>query len=769
MKKKAIKLATSTAIAATAFVAAAPANQADAAVNVDQLVQDAQNAGTVLKWAISVEGSADGVTRPWAQYNNAKEAIAKAEAAVKGASFSDKLKYEARLTDPKIQVKRAQAYIDAITSSEKIKGLTADLNTAVSSNDLDKVEAAYHKATAEYRKQTVLLDRVYGQSTRDQVRNAVKPALEKLVASVKNEVTVHMHAREAAADVKAGKLVEAGQKIADAQAILDANVLKWESTLQKSIDDVAASVPLSLVSVSATNNTTVVVKLNKPVTAVSTSQFVFDNGLAVTAATLGADGKTVTLTTTTQAAGKTYTLTYNNTKASFTTAPANNSSLITVDGSEIHSENGKNVAVKAVFKQATGENSQSQVDVIVPAGLVVASIQGVAPTVSATTAPAGYNVYRATPNTSGEVSVILNSGAVATDAYESGKVKFVKLFNGSEVESKSTGTIHFYSVPTSDTFVDGTVSHVDVAGKYFVVGGEKYLVKDGDLLYNENSSALTVESFLAALSKGDKVTATYAKGSASDLRITFNNVLVGWDLDEKFTVNNNELGTVAAPAAGYFRQDDGRITLSGTGDNNYTVHIFNGTGATATKLGQVNVVNGRWSFPTNVDHEAVTQFSFVYQPVNVAYTTLTPSDAQVLNVLEGDFTHGSTFAAYGGAADSSLLGDTLTLTASDVAGLGLVTDEFNVASNASITLVDGDGTEVRYTKGNGNEFAVSTVGTANDTLKITFGSNAAVVKAGTQAGLQGALSIKEVTGITNDYGLKLKAETNTPVVAGGAY
>ena len=57
--KKVIKIAASTAVAASAFVAAAPANQADAATNVNQLATDAQNAGTVLKWAISVEGSAD--------------------------------------------------------------------------------------------------------------------------------------------------------------------------------------------------------------------------------------------------------------------------------------------------------------------------------------------------------------------------------------------------------------------------------------------------------------------------------------------------------------------------------------------------------------------------------------------------------------------------------------------------------------------------------------------------------------------------------------
>jgi len=244
MKKKAIKLATSTAIAATAFVAGAPVQKADAAVNVDQLVTDAQNAGTVLKWAISVEGSADFVTQPWAQYNAAKAAVAAAEKAIKGLSFSDKIKQEAKLVDAKLQVKRGGAYIDAITSSNKIKDLTADLVAAEKSGDLEKVEAAYHKATAEYRKQAALLDRVYGQSTRDEIRNAVKPALEKAVAGLKNEVTVHMLVKAAAADVKAGNYAEADKKLEEAQAIIDANKnIKFKDALVKSVDDAVKSVP----------------------------------------------------------------------------------------------------------------------------------------------------------------------------------------------------------------------------------------------------------------------------------------------------------------------------------------------------------------------------------------------------------------------------------------------------------------------------------------------------------------------------------------------
>ncbi|MFF2753470.1 hypothetical protein ACFVR1_06880 [Psychrobacillus sp. NPDC058041] len=243
MKKKAIKIAASTAVAASAFVAAAPAHQADAATNVNQLVTDAQNAGTVLKWAISVEGTADFVTRPYNQYNAAKKAVAAVEAAAKGLSTSEKLSVDAKLVDAKLQVKRAEAYIDAITSSEKIKDLTSKLNAAIASGDIEKVEPAYHTASAEYRKQAKLLDRVYGQSTRDEIRNAVKPAIEKAVASVKNEVTVNMLVKAADADAKAGKIVEANAKLAEAQAILDANKLQWQAALQKSVTDALAAVP----------------------------------------------------------------------------------------------------------------------------------------------------------------------------------------------------------------------------------------------------------------------------------------------------------------------------------------------------------------------------------------------------------------------------------------------------------------------------------------------------------------------------------------------
>ncbi|MCK1995793.1 hypothetical protein MPH47_00915 [Psychrobacillus psychrodurans] len=51
---KSSKIAVSSMVALSVIVATAPSQQVHAATNVDQLMADVQNAGNVLKWAISV-------------------------------------------------------------------------------------------------------------------------------------------------------------------------------------------------------------------------------------------------------------------------------------------------------------------------------------------------------------------------------------------------------------------------------------------------------------------------------------------------------------------------------------------------------------------------------------------------------------------------------------------------------------------------------------------------------------------------------------------
>ena len=747
MKKKAIKIAASTAVAASAFVAAAPAQQADAATNVNQLLTDAQNAGTVLKWAISVEGSADYKTQPFTQYNAAKKAIAAAESAAKKLSASEKLSADAKLVEPKLQVKRAQAYIDAITSSEKIKADTAALDAAIKSNDIEKVETAYHKATGEYRKQAALLDRVYGQSTRDGIRNEVKPAIEKLVADVKNEVTVNMLAKAAAADVKAGKTADASKKIAEAQAILDANVLKWETALQKSVTDVVTSLPLAVSTVSYVDNKTVIVTLTKPVVAVSGSEFVLDNGAVVTKAELGSDKKTVTLTTTALDAAKKYSVTFNGSSVTFETpaAPVGN---VNVDATALHAELGQSLAISSSFKtsQGTTHNGPVRVTLTDAANYELATVNGAA------VAP-GTNIFYPVNGQLVVTVKALAANVTAGTPSVDGKVKFESLtgvdpLTGTVIETKTSGALNFYAVSDALTLVNngtsGTVKYVDAANNYYVNGdNEKILLKaTGNVYQDTNNAVITLDALKAKLSKGDVVTGSYVKTGGSTLQLVLDKV-AGVD----FSVDQEYLGNTTA-----FRVEGNTITLTGTGEAGKLVSIYNPL--LAKPVAQTTVKsNGTWSVALNVDPtQAVTFQSRQAAGVNEVapdYAAGLAGLSDALVVVAGKFNAAAAPAVAGGA-ETSISGKLVNFTAAKTEDQGNV----KVASKAQITVLDGDLTKATYVDGVNNT-SITETATGFD---ITFGAPSAI--SGGDGKLNGPLTVNAVTGVTNEYGLKVNV-TNT--------
>lgn len=312
MKKKAIKIATSTAIAASAFVAAAPTQ---AASNVDAQVKAAVDAGTVLKWAISIEGTGDGATRPWDAYNDAKAKLATAEAAIAGLTAAEKAVAEAKLEGTKTQITRAMAYIDAITAGEKITTARLALEAAITSGNLNAVETAYHGMTAEARKQNALLDRVYGQSTRDLIRTNYKVAAEKVQASVMYDVTVKMALDKAEGFVTASNFDKAQDYLAEAKKYLDKVSATFKTQLTTKVATVEATITPMVTSVTHTDATRVVINFTKPVSKASlfadgvSGAFKQTNSVpAVTFTTidgvasgtltgsLSADGKTLTVT-----------------------------------------------------------------------------------------------------------------------------------------------------------------------------------------------------------------------------------------------------------------------------------------------------------------------------------------------------------------------------------------------------------------------------------------------------------------------------------------
>lgn len=782
MKKKAIKLATSTAIAASAFVAGAPVQKADAAVNVDQLVTDAQNAGTVLKWAISVEGSADYETQPWAQYNAAKKAIAAAEKAISAASASDKLKYEAKLTDPKIQVKRAQAYIDAITSSGKIKGFTADLTSAIASNDLDKVEKAYHTATAEYRKQAALLDRVYGQSTRDGIRSLVKPALEKAVADVKYEVTVHMLAKSAAADVKADKLVDAAKKLTEAQEYLDKNVKKWKTELQKSVTDVENSIPLKALSVTSDNKDTVTVKFSTKIQAgagvIPAGQFTFTNGLIVQSASVAADGKTVTLKTTDQKANTTYALAYQgvSTGLSFTTpASAVDNTIGVVETEVANIDNGGERAytVNVTKADGTAYTGKVKIELLAKAtdkdahnksDVIVRSVNGQFVTQgdsSNPTSKAVYEVYAVNGKVTFVVKDNVGNPAVLTRATKDVVPKITRVeddvyktapkttfWKAADAKQYNRETVN--ATPTFDA-TNGFL-YTEVKGP-FVTEKVKFTVKAQDRFFINNTE-VTKETFFKAYSRLDIVSFDYNsdKNYVSTFRID-----VDVTADAELEITN----------PGVLTADTNATRLEGKGQPGHIIEVFKGTVVTAASHAvAVTTVdaNGNWVVNSlNLDAGVKNDFTVVSR--HISNSSLTTQEK--VAIYQG---HYATVANGLVAVDTNKdgefnIGDKLVFTFNYAADLATKNNALKVADNATITLQDARGltrvyTVAKDTVDKHNTLVVKAIETnKNDNYNYNFGN-----------------TLIAVSGITNQDNLVFNVEksvdrivnlTSGPVVTQG--
>lgn len=746
MKKKAIKLATSTAIAATAFVAAAPANQADAATNVEELVKTAEATAKVLRWSISIEGTGDGETRPWAAYNNAKMAYNNAKAAASKLSGSAKLNYEARLLESEIQIKRAMHYIDAITAGEKITAAKTALSTAINANDLDQVETKYHALTKEIRKQAILLDRVYGQSTRDLIRDNYKKTAEALANTVKVEVTVKMELDLAAEAVKAGKYADAAEHIAEANTWL-AQVDQWKTELTKNRDDVVASLPLTVTEVTRVNSSTVTVKFNKELENANVTDFTFDNGLVVTAVSLGNDNKTVTLTVSGEAPGKTYTLSYKNasTGLSFSTAATPSNPIIDVDAKDVtRLDENDSRSYAFTLKNHNGTPF---------GGYVTVNLEDLVEedTALTTDAELWYTnsegaLVKATDNEEtfvvkdGKLNLIvkgLNSGKYAPEVY------FDANADGDTTDSNEKlvgGTTVFYSVfapeTQGETVEDIKVDFVDKTNNYFATSGLTKYKFDSNDVYRIEGQSVTFEQFKSALSKTDLVDAVSYYSAQNGVSI--------FNIEKNYSENILSVNTVPE------RVDSPTYTLTGSGEpgSSVVVKSLNSDGS-ETYLGYAAVSsNGTWSYQVNLNtlQGESTLYSFnLYQVVKgtekAAEPVYTHSDvAKNVNIYAGAFE----------ITDASLAASDLELTFTEF-------DDVVVKAGATITLRDADSTYV-YTLGkDGTTYTTSDengdVTGGEEVLTISLG--VPTLKAGANNGLSGNVVIDNVTNVTNQSNLKL--------------
>lgn len=743
VNSKTTKILLSSTIVASAFVAVAPIQPADAAVNIEVLVKNAQKAGTVLKWAISIEGTADGVTQPWTQFNAAKSAIAKAESALNGASYSDRLKYAALLNEPKTQLQRAQGYLDAITASAKIEAKTKALSEAVRTNSLERVEAAYHAMTAEFRKQTILLDRVYGQSTRDKIRNVVKGPAEQLINYLKNDVTVHMYVKAAAEQNRVGKYVEADKIIKEAQTILNSNILIWESSLQKNLDAVNTARPVELVSISRVDSTTVTVKLSKAVSSIQLSEFTFDNSLSVSKAVLSNDGTVVTLTTSVQTPGIKYTMKFKGNSASFT-VPGSVVPIQVGNQTIQHRETTEVLSLVSNFTESYNQPSKDTVRIDIPAGIKVVSVNGIENNI------AGAKSINVTPEKNGNVTIAFTAKDVNVAAIDN-VITFNRMQNNKVIETKSSAKMNFYAPAKAGSFSNKKIYYVDSYNNYFVTtDGMKYKVKASGDVYRNEGIAVAFDSFKSALDVEDTISGTYNPTTNSSFDITSNFYFIDVVLDSKFAYK--------AGTAGY-RMDGSRIDLNGTAQPNYEIIFYKNS----AYIGKTRVnANGAWSFATNVDQNAISDYSYLQQVAGKATPTNPGSVSKTLRVVEGSL---DLLSVSGGTtADEELSNEALIFTVAPLKnnnGLVLAQDQVVALASASIVVQDNDGTKIRFTNNQDNTKFTP----VNNGFQVKFGTidagkgSAVIISQGKDSLLTGPLKVISIDGIQNAYGLDMKVNT----------
>lgn len=557
-------------LAVSVFVAFPYMETGIAASNTNQLVTDAQNAGTILKWAISAEGSADFKVRPYNAYNATKKAVEKAEKAAQRLTQSEKLSIQAKLVEPKIHIKRAQAYIDAITSSEKIINLMNNLQRAINSTDMEKIVATYHTTTAEYRKQAKLLDRVYGQSTRSGIRNAVKPSMEKLIANIKYDVTVKMYLDNAENLIHENDLEGAAIELEKSSSYLkreDVN-FTYKKQLIKSYSEILASIPLKPLSVSSDNKNTITIHFSKvysiPLEGLGAGQFKVSDE-TVQSARLSPDKKTVILTTSDLNPSTNYEVSWNDDTVKFTTPVAPDKSGITLNELDIaYLETTNSRTYTSKLTNADGSPYIGRVKITLKDASSASQTTAVITSVNGSKA----NVEQEWVAMTDMKGNLVYTVAAATRANEyTPSVTFVQptiqKLDGDQ-QSKKAPITHFYQLQyVNDSYlltIDANPNHL--AKDYIFANDFKYKWDSNDYFFIRGQK-VTQEVFESALSTSDTLNVDYkvkAENSSSW------NLVVNVTDVAKLKISNPVTSTITFDGIAY--------DISGTGQAGYSVKVY---------------------------------------------------------------------------------------------------------------------------------------------------------------------------------------------------
>ncbi|WP_419393308.1 hypothetical protein [Cytobacillus praedii] len=235
-KKIASKLVVSSALVSSAFVSTINVDAAAQSSSAEKWVKEAENLAGTLKWAISIESANTDITEiPWDYYNQTKDALKKAREAIKSLPVKERTILETRLnenvelyvsTNPN-KVGRVVAYIDAVTAGKKIEEKKKALAEKLQKNEIDNTtEKAYHELTKEIRKQGILLDRVYGYSTRQIIRDHFKKSAEQVKEEALYPVSIKIEIDRANEATAAGKYEEAKKRLESANYFLERGIEK---------------------------------------------------------------------------------------------------------------------------------------------------------------------------------------------------------------------------------------------------------------------------------------------------------------------------------------------------------------------------------------------------------------------------------------------------------------------------------------------------------------------------------------------------------------
>lgn len=314
-KKKAIKIATATAIAASAFVATAPVQSEAASNSVDKAVKKAkdqirkaydtyQKAAKQGKLA-SYSAMQKEITLAKKFYN-----AALAEADKKGGK--NRGNYRKQIFDQKKLLTYAERY--AYTVNINVTSAQANLEKALNSDNADEVIAARSALNSKLYAFNKSLAQVYGTDARKVLNSKyASPAKAKLVNAAA-VLAVYNAYKQIEDNLEIGKTSEAGLQIENVKADLDklrassSNFAKKVVAYAEKINEQYQYAISIYGSAKAVNNTTVEVTFKNGADAsklADKSKYSIE-GLTIEKAVVKQDSNTVVLTTSAQEAGKDY-------------------------------------------------------------------------------------------------------------------------------------------------------------------------------------------------------------------------------------------------------------------------------------------------------------------------------------------------------------------------------------------------------------------------------------------------------------------------------